>query len=218
MTRLTFLIAAALAGATSIVGAAGLNPQPLPPSPNWAAAMPLGPDASTKITEQYARMVARDAFFWAWPMVNIYNRRLAFSKAPEVGLMNGVLPFAPLNRMSMLSDYIKPEQRWVACPNQDVVYGAGIAALDQTPVVVQVPDFGERFWVYQIVDLRTDSFAQIGAMYGTRPASTCWPVRTGTGKCLRESPRCFAQRPARLSSCRASSWTTRPMTVRPYSR
>ncbi|WP_287255856.1 DUF1254 domain-containing protein [Mesorhizobium sp.] len=169
MTRLTFLIAAALAGATSIVGAAGLNPQPLPPSPNWAAAMPLGPDASTKITEQYARMVARDAFFWAWPMVNIYNRRLAFSKAPEVGLMNGVLPFAPLNRMSMLSDYIKPEQRWVACPNQDVVYGAGIAALDQTPVVVQVPDFGERFWVYQIVDLRTDSFAQIGAMYGTRP-------------------------------------------------
>lgn len=83
--------------------------------------------------------------------------------------MNGVLPFAPLNTMSMLHDYIKPEQRWVACPNQDVVYGAGIAALEQSPVVVQVPDFGDRFWVYQIVDLRTDSFAQLGSMYGTRP-------------------------------------------------
>lgn len=138
-------------------------------SPDWQLSMPAGPDDKVKITEPYARMVARDAYFWAWPMVNIYNRRLAFEKAPEPGLMNGVLPFAPLNRLSMLHDYVKPEQRWVACPNQDVVYGGGVAAFDQSPVVVQVPDFGGRFWVYQIVDIRTDSFAQIGAMYGTRP-------------------------------------------------
>lgn len=102
-------------------------------------------------------------------MVNIYNRRLAFKQAPEPGLMNGVLPFAPLNTLAMLHDYVQPEQRWVACPNQDVVYGAGIAALDETPVVVQVPNFGSRFWVYQVVDLRTDSFADMGAMYGTEP-------------------------------------------------
>lgn len=102
-------------------------------------------------------------------MVNIYNRRLAFKAAPEVGLMNGVLPFAPLNQMSMLHDYIDPSERWVACPNQDVVYGAGIAALDEGPVVVQVPDFGGRFWVYQVVDLRTDSFAELGVMYNSTP-------------------------------------------------
>ena len=30
-------------------------------------------------------------------------------------------------------------------------------------------DFGDRFWVYQIVDQRTDSFAQVGKMYGTKP-------------------------------------------------
>ena len=117
----------------------------------------------------YARQVARDAYFWAWPMENIYNRRLAFKQAPKVGLMNRSLPFAPLNSLAMLHDYIKPEQRWVACPNQDVVYGAAIAALDETPVIVQVPDFGDRFWVYQVVDLRTDSFAQLGKMYETKP-------------------------------------------------
>ena len=44
-----------------------LNPQPLSPSPAWPLAMPSGPDASVKITEAYARMVARDAYFWAWP-------------------------------------------------------------------------------------------------------------------------------------------------------
>jgi hypothetical protein len=32
-----------------------------------------------------------------------------------------------------------------------------------------VPDFGQRFFTYQIVDARTDSFAQIGKQYGTKP-------------------------------------------------
>ena len=130
---------------------------------------PPGPVAGTRITEAYARMIAREAYFWAWPMINVYNRRLAFKDLPEPGLMGGFVPVAPLNRLSMLSDYIGPEEREVACPNQDVVYGAGSIGLDVEPVVLQVPDFGDRFWVYQVVDLRTDSFADLGKMYGTKP-------------------------------------------------
>ena len=65
----------------------------------------------------------------------------------------------------MLRDYIDPAERAVACPNEDVAYGGGPLALDVSPVVMQVPDFGDRFWVYQIVDLRTDSFASLGKMY-----------------------------------------------------
>ncbi|MEN5206579.1 DUF1254 domain-containing protein [Stenotrophomonas terrae] len=122
-----------------------------------------------RITESYVRMAAPYVYFWAWPMVNVHNRRLVFDKAPQPGLMNGVLPLAPLNTLSMLHDYVKPEQRWVACPNQDVVYGAGVIALDRSPVIVQVPDFGQRFWVYQMVDIRTDSFAHLGAMYASKP-------------------------------------------------
>src|SRR6185295_8981564 len=122
-----------------------------------------------KLSEGYARLLARETFFWAWPMVNVYNRRLAFKDVPEPGLMGGIVPCAPLNELGMLSDYIAPEERIVACPNQDVVYGAGSAALDVSPVVVQVPDFGKRFWVYQVVDIRTDSFAELGAMYGSKP-------------------------------------------------
>ena len=45
----------------------------------------------------------------------------------------------------MLTDYIVPEERIVACPNQDVVYGVGALALDVSPVVIQVPDFSDRF-------------------------------------------------------------------------
>ena len=138
------------------------------PSRNWSRAMPPGPDQRVKITEAYAKHVARDAYLWAWPLVNMYNRRVFFATIKEMAYA-GPLPQAPLNTFAMLTDYIAPEQRNVACPNQDVVYGAGYAALDISPVVVQVLDFGTRFWVYQIVDLRTDAFAQIGKMYGTTP-------------------------------------------------
>lgn len=147
---------------------AELNPQPLPPSPDWAAAMRPGPDATTKITPAYAAHVARDAYFWAWPMVNLYNRRLGFAPVTEM-FRSGPLVNAPLNQLAMFSDYIEPDERAVACPNQDVVYGAGQIALDLSPVVVQVPEFSGRFWVYQIVDARTDGFATIGAMYATTP-------------------------------------------------
>src|SRR5260221_6073597 len=136
------------------------------PAFSWGQAVP-GPVAGTRITEAYARMVARDVYFWAWPMVNVYNRRVGFKDLREP--MGGIVPIAPLNRVSRLSDYIEPQERLVACPNQDVVYGGGSLALDVSPVVVQAPDFGKRFWVYQIVDVRTDSFASLGAMYGTKP-------------------------------------------------
>lgn len=141
---------------------------PIPATPNWNRAMPNAPDATVKITEEYAKHVGRDAYFWAWPMVNIYNRRLAFAPVKEAA-KSGPLFVAPLNHLAMLTDYIDPLERAVACPNQDVVYGLGLLALELSPVVVQVPDFGDRFWVYQIVDLRTDSFVQLGKMYGSKP-------------------------------------------------
>jgi hypothetical protein len=102
-------------------------------------------------------------------MVNVHSRYAAYTKLTEPGLAGGVLPIAPPNYLCMLRDYIEPTERAVACPNQDVVYGQCVMDLDQEPVVVQVPDFGERFWVYQVVDQRTDSFASLGRIHGTKP-------------------------------------------------
>jgi len=130
--------------------------------------MPAGPVAGTKITEAYARLVARDAYFWAWPLVNMASRRIAYEQIPEK-MYAGAAPMAPLNELTMLTDYFPPDVRLVASPNQDVVYGGGLLALDSSPVVLQVPDFGDRFWVYQVVDARTDGVAQLGKMYGTTP-------------------------------------------------
>jgi hypothetical protein len=128
-----------------------------------------GPVPGTRLTPEFVQLIGRFAFLWAWPMVNIHNRMVAFANLPGPGLMGGIVPVAPSNQICMLTDYIAPEERMVACPNQDVVYGFSVLDLAKEPIVVQVPDFGNRFWVYQVVDQRTDSFADIGKMYGSKP-------------------------------------------------
>src|SRR5262245_31923421 len=88
--------------------------------------LPPRPVPGTLLPKAYVETVGRMAFTWGWPLVNMHNRHLVFSKVPEAGLGDGVLPVGPLNRLTMLTDYIKPEERAVATPNQDVVYGFGV--------------------------------------------------------------------------------------------
>lgn len=150
-----------------------------------SASLP-GPVPGTRLTEAYVAQVAKSAHAWAWPMMNIHARFVAYSKLPQPGLAGGVLPVAPPNYLCMLRDYIEPSERAVACPNQDVVYGQCVADFATDAVVVQVPDFGDRFWVYQVVDQRTDSFAALGKMYGTKPgfyllAGTDWKGKVPAG-------------------------------------
>ena len=137
------------------------------PIPKSAADVP-GPASGTAMTKPYLQMVGRMAYIWGWALVNNANRAAAFAKAPEPGLLGGVIPVA-YGRLAMLTGYVNADQRFIACPNQDVVYGAGFLALDKEPIVIQVPDFGERFWVYALYDARTDEFYGIGKQYGTKP-------------------------------------------------
>ena len=154
------------------------------PIPTTAAEVP-GPPPGTAMTKAYVQSAGRTAYVWGWPLVNAANRAAAFSKAPEPGLLGGDVPVA-FGRNAMLTGYVNAEQHFITCPNQDVVYGAGFYALDKEPVVFQVPDFGDRFWVYALYDARTDEFSEIGKQYRTKPGfylmvGPNWKGETPTG-------------------------------------
>ena len=127
------------------------------------------PGSDAIMHPEYARTMARLAYTWGYPMANIFNRRNAFRPLKEPGRLNGVLPAAPIGYICMLSDYIAPQQNSVACPNQDVVYGYGYFDLDKEAVVIQVPDFGDRFWVYALYDAHTEQTGKVGKMYNSKP-------------------------------------------------
>lgn len=127
--------------------------------------------SDVRMHPEYARALGRMAYLWAYPMVNMMNRQATLTQVPAPGRLFGALPAAPMNRIGMLNEYIDPGQRSIACPNQDVAYGLGFMDLGKEPVVFQVPDFGDRFWVYAIYDQRTDQIGHIGKPYGTEPGA-----------------------------------------------
>src|SRR5262245_50381576 len=138
-----------------------------------AQAAPTGgltqPATGINMQPDYARTIAATAYVCGWPMVNMLMRKARITQAPRLGLIGGILPAAPRGQVGMLHDYIEPSETFVTCPNQDVVYGLGFFSLDEEPVVAQVPDFGDRFWVYALYDHRTDQFGHVGKPYGTKP-------------------------------------------------
>ena len=121
------------AGAASLMLAGKTWAQQFP-IPTTPAEMP-GPPPGTAMTKAYVQSAGRTAYVWGWPLVNTANRAAAFSKAPEPGLLGGVVPVA-FGRNAMLTGYVSVEQHFIVCPNQDVVYGAGFYALDKEPGAV----------------------------------------------------------------------------------
>ncbi|MBE9548814.1 MAG: DUF1254 domain-containing protein [Proteobacteria bacterium] len=155
-----------LYGLFLLISTAVAAEQVVSPVPTTEVTMPA---VGAVMHKEYVKTIGRMAYVWGWPMVNSFNRRAGITQAPEPGKLGGVVPVAPRGRLSMLNDYVKPDQGFVACPNQDVVYGTGFFTLEVEPVVIQVPDFGDRFWVYAIYDARTDQFGEFGKAYGTKP-------------------------------------------------
>ena len=204
------------AGAASLMLAGKAWAQQVP-IPQTAAQVP-GPAPGTNLTTPYVQTVARAAYLWGWALVNNANRHAVFSKVPEPGLLGGVVPVAH-NAVTMLTDYAPADQHFIVCANQDVVYGFGfLDNLDSEPIVFQVPDFGDRFWVYALyVRVPTNSRTSAGNT-ARSPVSTWWSARIGRARHQRELRRC-CDRPRRWSlPSPAFSWTTRRRITPPSSR
>ena len=93
------------------------------PIPQTAAEV-AGP-TSGPMTTASVQAMGRVAYIWGWPLVYVYNQRTELTKAPETGLIDGILPIGPMNQVVMLTGYIDPRENFIAIPNQDVVYGLG---------------------------------------------------------------------------------------------
>ena len=72
-------------------GAPGKRPGATGPDPHNRAAEVPGPAPGTAMTKAYVEMVGRMAYLWGWTLVNVANRAAAFAKAPEPGLLGGVV-------------------------------------------------------------------------------------------------------------------------------
>jgi hypothetical protein len=88
----------------------------------------------------------------------------------------GSLPVnAPYNTFAPARELLGPETTFVT-PNNDTLYVIAALDLSAGPLVLHVPDTGDRYYVLQFVDAWTNNFAYIGqratgSVAGDRPGS-----------------------------------------------
>ena len=121
--------------------------------------------------ERYVESLARIVYYWGYPAVDTFGRTSGWElmKQSGPGATMGLFPGAPKNMMGYLDDYMPPAQRKVVTPNNDTIYGVGLADLSTEAVVVQTPDDVPKghYWTIQIVDLFTTVVHQLGSASNT---------------------------------------------------
>jgi len=99
---------------------------------------------------------AAAAYVYGYPLV--YDLKEVASSV-EGG---GALPMqAPYNSFAYARRLLGPETRFVS-PNNDTLYVVGQCDVRQGPLVLHVPDTGDRYYVLQFIDAWTNNFAYIG--------------------------------------------------------
>jgi len=111
------------------------------------------------LTADEARSIAREAYIYAFPMVDGYRIMHAYYMAPGTPEYK-----APMNQLASMARVYTPEDRAVQTPNSDTPYSFVGADLRAEPLVLTVPEIEkDRYYSIQLVDAYTHNFAYIGS-------------------------------------------------------
>ncbi|GEN12621.1 Uncharacterized conserved protein [Myxococcus fulvus] len=119
--------------------------------------------ATTGLSAQEARDIAREAYVFGLPLVEHY-RLFAMTFRPESP------QFRPADQFLHFSRLSTPEDREVVSPNNDTLYSVAALDLRGGPVVLETPELNGRYFCNQLVDITTNNLPYIGTRAtGTAP-------------------------------------------------
>lgn len=112
-----------------------------------------------KNLETFSYSLALQAANWGLPIVIMYNLR--YNDALKKGAKSKP------NQIWRLEDITTPElakKAGYVTPNVNVIYGFGFLDLSDEPIILSVPDSNDRYYMVQLVDMYTNSFAYVGGV------------------------------------------------------
>ena len=124
-----------------------------------AVAMFAPASLRAETTPAEARAIAKEAYIYAFPMMESYNTWYVQTNVPSApGYIGG------FNRYRHYSEPFTPENRDVVTPNNDTPYSWAWLDLRAEPMVLSVPEVpADRYYVVQFIDLYTFNFAYVGS-------------------------------------------------------
>ncbi|WP_439182670.1 DUF1254 domain-containing protein [Carboxylicivirga taeanensis] len=112
-----------------------------------------------ELTPAEARQIAKEAYIYAYPMLEHYKMMFAMAMYPESGAY-----MAPFNVLTNNSELNGPKDTIIVRPNNDTFYSAVWLDLSAQPQILSVPAItGGRYYSFQIIDMYTHNIDYIGS-------------------------------------------------------
>jgi len=118
------------------------------------AAAPVAP---ATVSGQELHDIAVDAYVYAYPMVLMELTRRAATNVQTP--LDGRAPLNMFGHKTAFPDANTPNARW---PSTDTLYSSMWYDVSREPLIVRVPDAGNRYYFLTLLDMWTDVFASRG--------------------------------------------------------
>lgn len=99
------------------------------------------------LTPAEARQIAEDAYVYGYSLMTTEVTRVQFTNVDKIEELRG-----PMNQFVNVKRYPPANYRGVSAPNADTLYSLGWLDLSE-PQVFSHPDMGDRFYLFEVVDL-----------------------------------------------------------------
>lgn len=114
----------------------------------WSPGGPVAAQSPSQLAAEDAYALATQAYLYAYPLVLMEQTREAQNR--------------PVNQFVHAPAFPTPQNRTVVRPNVDTLYSTAWLDLAKEPVVMTVPDTGTRYYLIQMMDAWTETFAVPG--------------------------------------------------------
>ena len=108
---------------------------------------------------RYSDSLALQAAIWGLPAVIMYNLRYNDALKPDAKSMPN-----QIWRLDNITTPALAAKAGYVTPNVNVIYGFGFLDLSQEPIILTAPDSHNRYYMIQLVDMYTNSFAYVGGV------------------------------------------------------
>ncbi len=119
---------------------------------------PQAPPADWR--EDYAYHLGMEAYIFSYPWVFLPELRYAWVVANEP--KKDVSPYFAINRWWQDRKIMTPDYRGGGAPNNDTLYTVSILDLSMEPLILSVPDMGDRYFTFELASSTSDNFGYVG--------------------------------------------------------
>jgi hypothetical protein len=117
----------------------------------------MSPGANPNLTDDQIAAIAADGYLFGYPLVLMDMSRQVMTAVTKPNALH-----APKNQFNVSLEFPTPAFTDVVAPNVDTLYSSAWLDLRQQPIVLGVPDTGQRYYLMEMLDGWTNVFASPG--------------------------------------------------------